>query len=60
MRKVLWPLFGLLILAMMQPALAARPLGPPVEELLSKPDLTRIAVAVASEKEETTYSLATA
>jgi len=37
---------------MMQPALAARPLGPPIEELQSNPDLTRIAVAVAGEKEE--------
>lgn len=52
MRNTFWPLFGLLLIAMMQPAFAARPLGPPVEQLLSAPDLTRVAVAVAIEKEQ--------
>jgi hypothetical protein len=52
MRKIVWLLHGLLFFAMMQPAFAARPLGPPIEELQSTPDLTRIVVAVASEKHE--------
>lgn len=36
--------------AVMQTASAARPLGPPVEELLSNPMITRVVVAVAGEK----------
>jgi len=35
---------------MMQSAFAARPLGPPIEELQADPELVRIAVVVASEK----------
>jgi len=37
---------------MMQSAHAARPLGPPIEELQSSSELIRIAVMVTSEKEE--------
>jgi len=43
---------GLFVLAMMQPALAAKRLGPPIEHLQSEPDRIRIVVAVASEKSE--------
>jgi hypothetical protein len=52
MGKIVGSLSGLLFLAMMQPALAARPLGPPIEELQSSPEMTRIVLAVAGEKEE--------
>ena len=52
MRKIVWPLYGLLILAMMQPALAAKRLGPPIEDLQSDPDRIRIVIAVAVKKAE--------
>ena len=52
MRKVGWLLYGLLMLAMMQSAIAARRLGPPVEELQTDPNHTRIVIAVAREKAE--------
>jgi len=52
MPKTVWSLFGLLVLAMMQPALAAKRLGPPIEDLQSEPDRTRIVIAEASKKTE--------
>lgn len=50
MRKIVWPLLGFLLLAMMQSALAARRLGPPIEMLREVPDRIRIVTAVVSEK----------
>lgn len=50
MRKLAWPTFGFLFLAVMQPAHAAKQLGPPIAELLSDPGRTRIVIAVASQK----------
>ena len=50
MRKTGWLLNGLLILAMMQPVLAAKRLGPPIEQLQSEPDHIHIVIAVAREK----------
>ena len=50
MRKLVRPLIGLLILVMMQSLNAAQRLGPPIEDLQSEPDRTRIVIAVASEK----------
>jgi hypothetical protein len=52
MRKTVWLLNGLLLLAPMQSATAATRLGPPIEYLQSKPDHTRIVVAVVSKKPE--------
>ena len=52
MRKMVWSLSGLLFLAMMQPAHAAKRLGPPIEDLQSEPDRIRIVIAVASKKAE--------
>ena len=52
MRKIVWPLYGLLILAMMQSALAAKRLGPPIEQLQSEPERIRIVIAVAGKKAE--------
>jgi hypothetical protein len=52
MRKTGWLLNGLLLLAMMQPALAAKRLGPPIEDLQSEPDRIRIVVAEALKKPE--------
>lgn len=50
MSKLVWPLTGLLILAMTQSLNAAQRLGPPIEDLQSEPGRTRIVIAVASEK----------
>ena len=50
MRKIVWPLLGLLVLAMMQSLNAAQRLGPPIEDLQSEPDRNRIVIAVATEK----------
>lgn len=50
MRKIVWLLFGILFLAMMQSTLAARRLGPPIEMLREDPDRIRIVTAVVSEK----------
>jgi len=52
MPKIFCLLFGLSLLAVAQPAISARPLGPPIEELLNNPELVRIAIATASKKEE--------
>lgn len=52
MPKTLWSLCGLLLLAMTQSALAAKRLGPPIEDLQSEPDRIRIVIAVASKKPE--------
>jgi len=52
MRKLISLLYGLLVIAMMQPALAAKRLGPPIEQLQSEPDRIRIVIAVAKEKAE--------
>lgn len=45
-------LAGLLTLAVTQSAPAAKKLGPPIDELLSAPQLTRIALAVALESDD--------
>jgi hypothetical protein len=50
MRKTICLLAGLLALAMMQSALAAKRLGPPIEDLQSTPDRIRIVVASVREK----------
>ncbi len=50
MRKIVWLLHGLLVLVMMQPALAAKRLGPPIENLQSEPERVRIVVAEAIKK----------
>ena len=50
MRKMVWPLLGLLVLAMMQSLNAAQRLGPPIEDLQSEPDRNRVVIAVATEK----------
>ena len=50
MPKILWSLCGLLLLAMTQSALAAKRLGPPIEDLQSEPDRIRIVIAVANKK----------
>lgn len=52
MRKTVCLLAGLLALAMMQSALAAKRLGPPIEDLQSTPDRIRIVVAEARDKLE--------
>ena len=52
MRKRFRPFFGLLVIAMMQPALAAKRLGPPIENLQSEPERIRIVVAEAQGKKE--------
>ena len=52
MRQVIQLFSGLVFLAISQAATAARPLSPPIEELMSSPELTRMVVAVASEKAE--------
>jgi len=52
MRKIVWLLHGLLVLVMMQPALAAKRLGPPIENLQSEPERVRIVVAEAIKKPE--------
>lgn len=57
MRKKAWSISALLILVMMQSAIAAKRLGPPVEDLRSDPARTRIVIAVASEKTQSTSIL---
>jgi hypothetical protein len=52
MRKLVWPLFGLLLLAMTQSLNAAQRLGPPIEDLQSEPDRIQIVVAKAIKKPE--------
>ncbi len=52
MRKIVWLLHGLLVLVMMQPALAAKRLGPPIENLQSEPERVRIVIAEAIKKPE--------
>lgn len=52
MPKVLQLISGLVLLAVSQAATAARPLSPPIEELMSSPELNRVVVATASEKAE--------
>ena len=52
MPKIIWSLCGLLFLAITQSALAAKRLGPPIEDLQSEPDRIRIVIAVANKKPE--------
>lgn len=52
MSKRVWLLYGLLFLVMMQAALAAKRLGPPIEDLQSEADRIRIVIAVASKKHD--------
>ncbi len=52
MNKVACLLGGLLMLAMTQPAHAAKRLGPPIEDLQSDPERIRIVIAQAAKKTE--------
>jgi len=52
MRKIIFLACGLLMFATMQAAMAAKRLGPPIEELQSTPDRIRIVVAEARNKPE--------
>ena len=52
MRKIVFLLCGLLMLAMMQAAYAAKRLGPPIEDLQSEPERIRIVIAEAGKKTE--------
>jgi hypothetical protein len=52
MRNTVYLLSGLLALAMSQSTLAAKRLGPPIEDLQSAPDRIRIVVAEARDKPE--------
>jgi hypothetical protein len=52
MSKTFCLLSGMLALVMMQPALAAKRLGPPIEDLQSTPERIRIVVAEALKKPE--------
>lgn len=52
MRKIVYLLSGLLMLAMMQAAYAAKRLGPPIEDLQSEPERVRIVIAEAAKKTE--------
>lgn len=52
MHKMIWPLFGLLMLAMTQSLYAAQRLGPPIEDLQSAPDRVQIVIAKAIKKPE--------
>ena len=52
MRNIVWLLTGMMFLAPMQSANAAVRLGPPIEDLLSNPERTRIVVAKAVKKPE--------
>jgi hypothetical protein len=52
MRKIVYLLCGLLMLAMMQTAYAAKRLGPPIEDLQSEPERVRIILAEAIKKTE--------
>lgn len=52
MVKMRYLLFGFLVAAAVQPAAAAKRLGPPVEELQSVPDRIRIVIAEVREKPE--------
>jgi len=52
MRKIVWLFNGLLFLVMMQTAMAAKRLGPPIEQLQSEPERIRIVIAQAGEKAE--------
>lgn len=52
MHKLIHLLFGLLLLTMMQGALAAKRLGPPIEQLQSEPERIRIVIAEAKAKTE--------
>jgi hypothetical protein len=52
MRSLIRLLYGLLVFAMMQPAIAAKRLAPPIEQLQSEPDHINIVIAVAGEKAE--------
>jgi hypothetical protein len=50
MRKLFWPVLGLLILASTPSAYAAARLGPPIEELRKNPERIRIVVGTVVEK----------
>ncbi|NNK38710.1 MAG: hypothetical protein HKP03_09530 [Xanthomonadales bacterium] len=52
MFRIIWPVCGVFLLATTQSAFAAKPLGPPIEEMLASPELTRVAAGVAREKLE--------
>lgn len=50
MRKVTRLVYGFFLVLLMQPVFAARPLGPPVEELLRRPETAPVVAAIASDK----------